>query len=207
MLKVETIPVGYIGTNCHIVYCDETAEAFVVDPGGDPQLIIKKIESLAIKPIAILITHGHLDHIGANDVIAKKYSVPVYIHEADAAMLTSAEKNLSAMLGAGFVCKGADKFIGDNDELALGRHKFKVIHTPGHTPGGVCFFADRVLLSGDTLFKQSVGRTDFPGGSAKILTDSIKNKLFCLPEETVVYPGHEGKTTIGYEKKHNPFII
>ena len=207
MLKVETIPVGYIGTNCHIVYCDETKAAFVVDPGGDPDLIIKKIAALAVKPAAILITHGHLDHIGANDAIAQKYSIPVYIHQADAAMLTSAKKNLSAMLGAGFVCRAADKLLDDNDELTLGRHKFRVIHTPGHTPGGVCFFADQVLLSGDTLFKQSVGRTDFPGGSAKILSDSIKNKLFCLPEETVVYPGHEGKTSIGYEKKHNPFII
>ena len=207
MLKVETIQVGYIGTNCHIVFCDETKAAFIVDPGGDSSKIIKKIADIGVKPVAILITHGHLDHIGANDAIAKKYSIPVYIHEADAAMLTSAEKNLSVMLGEGFICQAADRFLRDNDELALGAHVFKVIHTPGHTPGGICFFADKVLVSGDTLFKQSVGRTDFPGGSAKMLTDSIKNKLFCLPEETVVYPGHEGKTTIGYEKKHNPFII
>lgn len=207
MIKVASLQVGYIATNCHIVYCEETKDAFVIDPGGEPERIIKMIDKLGVRPVAILNTHGHLDHIGANDALAKKYQAKVYIHTDDAAMLTSSKKNLSGMFGVGFVCNPADVLLSDNDEIALGEHLFKVIHTPGHTPGGVCFFSDHVLISGDTLFRQSVGRTDFPTGSAKLLTGSIKNKLFCLPEETVVYPGHEENTTIGYEKKHNPFIL
>ena len=207
MLRVETIQVGYIGTNCHIAYDDESKLAIIVDPGGEPGKIAKLITKLAVKPVSIVNTHGHLDHIGANDFLADKYVVPVHIHSADADMLTDSAKNLSGMFGNGFVCKPADKLLEHGDELILGDYVFRVIHTPGHTPGGCCLYTVGHLFSGDTLFKAAIGRTDFPGGSARTLTNSIKTGLFVLPADTVVYPGHEDNTTIGYEKRSNPFIF
>ena len=205
MMRIETIMVGQMGTNCYLVWDEESKRGFLVDPGEQADKIIRVCSRYEIKPEAILLTHGHFDHIMAAKKVKEYYQIPVYagIHEEE--LLADAEKNLSAMWAEGFTMK-ADDLVVDNQKIEIAGMKVTVIETPGHTSGGVCYYIEKehVLFSGDTLFFESYGRTDFPGGSMFSLIRSLGKKLFVLPDETDVYPGHGQVTSIGYEKTHNP---
>ncbi|WP_312202936.1 MBL fold metallo-hydrolase [Anaerospora hongkongensis] len=205
-MKIIRMEVGSLGTNCYIAYCEDTKEAAIIDPGGDAGEIIAVIGREALKPVCIINTHGHADHILANNKVKEATGVPVYIHGDDADMLVNAQKNLSSFIGKGQTCLPADKILADGDTIAIGKFNLEVIHTPGHSPGGICLKSELVLFSGDTLFAESIGRTDFPGGSYRQLISNIKERLMLLPDETKVYPGHGPDTTIGWERKMNPFI-
>lgn len=197
-----------IGTNCYLVINEETKESVMVDPGAYPAKVKNAVKEQGLKLKAVLLTHAHFDHImGLSDVM-EDVKVPVYVEEADLPMMTDGESNLSSTY-----VRGGYRFeeavpVSDGQQLEIAGFRFHVIHTPGHTPGGCCYYMEQegVLFSGDTLFQTSVGRSDFPGGSASALVRSVKEKLLVLPEETHVYPGHMEETTIGYEKLHNPFI-
>jgi glyoxylase-like metal-dependent hydrolase (beta-lactamase superfamily II) len=152
------------------------------------------------------LTHGHTDHIGALAFVQEATGAAVLIHTADAAMLTGPAKNIPFLGGTKKQSKAADRLLQEGDLIEVGKISIKVIHTPGHTPGGICLAIDNILFTGDTLFAGSIGRTDFPGGSHRQLIESIKKKLLAFPPETIVYPGHGPATTIGEEKKYNPFL-
>ena len=205
-MKILRLEVGSLGTNCYIAWCEDTRQAIVVDPGDDATRIMSAIhkENLTVK--YIVNTHGHADHIGALTKVRQATGAPVLIHQADAAMLTSSTHNLSAYMGPGITCEPADRTIKEGDSITFGNATLVVLETPGHTPGGICLKGDGVVFSGDTLFAESIGRADFPGGSYSQLLQSIRQKLMSLPDDCVVYPGHGPETTIGWERKMNPFI-
>ena len=207
-MKIETFVTGIIGTNTYVAYNETTKEAVLVDPAACTKKLMHFIEEEGLSMKAVLLTHGHFDHImGLSDVM-EDIKIPVYVEEADLPMMMDGESNLSS----GYM-RGGYQFadavpVRDGQQLQIAGFQFRVIHTPGHTPGGCCYYMEQedVLFSGDTLFRTSVGRSDFPGGSASALVRSVKEKLLILPEETHVYPGHMEETTIGYEKRHNPFV-
>jgi len=206
-LRVETLALGAMGTNCYLVMEEETRELLVIDPGDWPERAEKKIEELKAKPIGIFLTHGHFDHIGAARELKKRYDSPIYVLEEETSLLASAQLNLSSMFGKAIEL-APDVQLKDGQELEVLGTKLKVFHTPGHTRGGACFYFPRegLLFSGDTLFCESVGRSDFPTGSMSVLVRSIRERLMILPEETRVFPGHGEETAIGHEKKYNPFL-
>ena len=205
-MKYELVVVGALETNCYLVYCEETRECAVIDPGADPEKIVSTIADLELKPVAVLNTHGHVDHIGANVDIVQKYGVPLMIHAADEGLLQVSDFiELSLLLGAKN-SPAPDRLLADGDEIAVGRRSLRVIHIPGHTPGSVGFVHGGLLFSGDTLFCGGVGRTDLPGGSWKDLERSIRDRILSLPEETVVLPGHGPHTTVAQERSSNPFL-
>lgn len=205
-LQVEILVLSMCATNCYLVKNKETGALLIVDPADAPARIIQKIELMGAKPEGILLTHGHFDHIGAAMQLKEHYQIPVYAHKAEQEILENIDKNLSRMTGMGFTAT-ADHYLSDGDKIELMGCEIRVIHTPGHTIGGTCYYfeSEGVLFAGDTLFRCSVGRTDFPTGSMRTLHDSIHQKLFVLPEETVVYPGHDRATDIRYEKMFNPY--
>jgi glyoxylase-like metal-dependent hydrolase (beta-lactamase superfamily II) len=205
-MKYETLVVGSLETNCYLVYCPETLECAVIDPGGEPDEIIRLISGLGLKPVAILNTHAHVDHVGANKDIKDKFNIPLYIHSADLSILEKAQDSELALFLEAKDSPTPDDFIKEGDEIKIGKSSLKVLHTPGHSPGSVSFLGDGFLLSGDTLFFGGVGRTDFPGGSWQQLESSIKEKILVMPDETIVLPGHGPSTTVGEEKRSNPFI-
>lgn len=203
---IECRAVGAMGANCYLISCLETKKAAIIDPGANSAGLKQWVAEKGVQVEYILLTHGHFDHIGAVDDLRELYHAKVGIHTEDAIMLTSGAHNLSRMVGRSLDFKPADLLLEDGQELHVGNLTFRVITTPGHTLGGVCFLTPEGLISGDTLFDGSIGRTDFPGGSYEDLINSIKNKLLLLPEETKVYPGHGPETTIGREKRANPFL-
>ncbi len=206
-MDYETIIVGPLETNCYLVSCPETMECAIIDPGAEPEAIFRLIAEKSLKPKVILNTHGHIDHIGANKDIKEKFDIPLYIHSDDSSMLKSVlQFEMGIFLGAK-ESPPADHFFEDGEEIDIGKSSLKVIHTPGHSPGSVSFLGDGFLLSGDTLFNGGVGRTDLPGGSWQELVDSIKNKILTMPEEMIVLPGHGPHTSVGQEKRSNPFIL
>lgn len=204
-MRVETITVGAMGTNCYLAWDETTRRGFFVDPGEQAEKIIQVCSRYQVKPEAILLTHGHFDHIMAAKKIKQQYDIPVYagVHEEE--LLADSEMNLSGMWAVPYTMK-ADKLVTDKEVLSIAGMEITVLETPGHTPGGVCYYIkkENVLFAGDTLFCESYGRTDFSGGSMFALLRSLRGKLFVLPEETDVYPGHGQATSIGYEKTHNP---
>ncbi|HML34288.1 MULTISPECIES: MBL fold metallo-hydrolase [Sporomusa] len=205
-MKVIQMGVGHLGTNCYILYCEQTSKAAVIDPGGSAEAIIAEINKAGLKVEYIINTHGHADHVAANDAVKQATGAKVLIHYEDAEMLTSAERNLSIYIGGGMVCQSADRLLSHNDTISIGNIELKVLHTPGHTPGGICLLTDSLLVAGDTLFAGSIGRTDFPGGSYSQLIHSIKENLMPLADDVRVLPGHGPETTIGWERTHNSFI-
>ncbi len=206
-MKVERFVTGIISTNCYLVINEETLQTVVVDPAASSPNLMNHIDAENLKIEAILLTHGHFDHIMGIDGFLKKYNVPVYLHEADKEIINDPKLNQSSTYTAGYTFSEAE-YIQDGQVLTLAGYEFEVFHTPGHTPGCCCFYVrqEGVLFSGDTLFANSVGRTDFPGSSTSDLIRSIREKLLPLPDETRVYPGHMGETAIGHERKNNPYI-
>lgn len=205
-MKIIKMEVGALGTNCYILYCEQTREGLVIDPGGNGEEILALIRRENIKVLFVVNTHGHADHIAANDIISNDTGAVVCVHEEDAPMLISSQSNLSAFIGMPMECQPAQRLLKEGDIIHFGNIEMKVLHTPGHTPGGICLLIDDILIAGDTLFAQSIGRTDFPGGSYSQLIENIKNKLMVLPEHVKVLPGHGPDTTIGDERNMNPFI-
>ena len=206
-MRVEQYCVGDVGTNCYFAINEETGEMLVIDPGDSAGMLARKIREGGWKPQAVLLTHGHFDHAMAAEELAGMFGIQVYAHEAEKETLEQPRLNVSAMIGRRDVYH-ADVFVKDGQALELAGMECRVLHTPGHTEGGCCFYfeKEKVLFSGDTLFCQSVGRTDFPRGSMSQLVRSIKGKLMGLPDEVKVYPGHMSATSIGMERRMNPFL-
>lgn len=200
------LPLGIYAANCYILGCPETKKACVIDPGGEHQKIIDALKLHDLTLEVIVLTHGHMDHIGGLAGLSKDTGAIIAIHEEDREMLADPRINLSNAMGSGEISLKADRLLKDQDKIDFGNLRLKVIHTPGHTKGSICLKANGDLFTGDTLFLRSVGRTDLAGGDQKALTNSIKKKLYKLPEETVVYPGHGPESSIGFEKKSNMVI-
>ena len=187
---------------------EETKEIVVVDPAICPAYVISHVKSNGFQPKAILLTHGHFDHVMGIDDWVKEFDIPVYLHEEEKDVLAKANLNLSYQFGKDYTYDDVQCLKSD-EVIEIAGFSFRVIHTPGHTKGGCCYYveSEEVLISGDTLFAQSVGRSDFPTGNMRTLVNSIKEKLFCLPDTVMVYPGHNDLTCIGDEKAYNPFIL
>ncbi len=208
MIKVDSIRVSVFSTNCYLVRNTETKEGFLIDPGDYEEKLLDVLREKEVKLTAIYLTHGHLDHFMAAERIKAEYNVSVYCHEEELAVLADPVQNLTArFMRNGIVFKDA---IGleDGAEFTAAGVPVKLFHTPGHTPGGCCYYLPEhgILFSGDTLFFRSIGNTEFPGGSMGTLSRSIREKLYTLPEDTVVYAGHGEETDIGSEKRENPFV-
>lgn len=206
LCMIKNIEVGPLSVNCYIVICDKTREGVVIDPGGDETEILAVLKQNAVTVRYILNTHGHFDHVGGNDALKKATGAPVLIHAADAPLLGKAAEHGAAFGLSVGAQGGADGPLDDGMVLKVGDISLTVLHTPGHTRGGVCFLGDGFVVTGDTLFAGSVGRTDFEGGNFGQLIRSIKSKLLPLSEATKVLPGHGPESTIGYEKRLNPFL-
>jgi len=197
-MTLEKIVVGPMQVNCYILGSKDRGEAIIIDPGAEGAKIKKRLLAMGLKASCIVNTHGHADHIGANAA----FDVPVYIHRLDAEFLTNPELNLSAMFEAPFAMPAAQRLLEDGQRIEVAGQNLEVIHTPGHTPGGICLNAGEFVVTGDTLFAQGVGRSDFPYASEKDLLDSIRKRLMTLPDETIIYPGHGPSSTIGEERKN-----
>lgn len=207
MLKIEKYTLGPLETNAYLLVDSEHNQGIVIDPGMNAQALVNRIQNLEIE--AIVLTHAHFDHIGGVDTIRKQKQCPVYLHDAERKWLENAEYNGSTMwpeLGPPITTEPAEYALEDGQRLKLLGQEFLVMHTPGHSPGSVSLLWGEHLFCGDVLFRMSVGRTDLRGGSSKELYNSIHSKLFPLPENTIVYPGHGPETTIGFEKEHNPYV-
>lgn len=202
----EGMAVGSYYANCYIVGSDSTNEAAIIDPGADFNLIDKKIIELGLEPKIIILTHAHGDHIGAVIDFVNKYGTKVYIHKEDAEMLKDGNKNFTKALTGKNISIIPNVELKDNDEIKLGDLNFEIIHTPGHTRGGICIKVGNIMMTGDTLFNKSIGRTDFPGGSFDEIINSIKEKIFKYDDDIIIYPGHNSPSTIKSEKMGNPFV-
>ena len=203
---IEKLEVGPIMANCFILGCESTKEAVVVDPGDDADRILMALAKAELQVKYLVNTHGHFDHVGANKRMKEVTGAPIAIHPGDEPMLTELSRS-AAMFGLSAEnSPPADRLLNHGDEICFGETTLKVIHTPGHSPGGICLYTPGHLFAGDALFAGSIGRTDLPGGDFDTLISSIKTKLFTLPEETVVYTGHGPETSIGNEKRMNPFL-
>ena len=205
-MEVIEYQTGPLRVNTYLVF-DETKEAFLVDPGSYLKQISNKIIEKELDLKYIVLTHGHGDHIGGIDLLKADFpDVKVVALAEEKETLNDPVKNNSAVILGGQISMDADIYAHDGEILKVGNMDLKLVATPGHTPGGMSVILEDVVFCGDTLFKGSIGRSDFPGGDYLTLIDSIKTRLFALPDETKVYPGHMAKTTIGWEKKHNPFV-
>lgn len=201
MTKLKTLVLRFLSVNCYIVSDETTKRALIVDPGSDAGFIQNAVDKMEVKPEGILLTHAHVDHISAVPEISKTYNIPVWLHKNDIPLYFAKENELQPWMSA------VPNLPQPVEECPTAGLTFRIIHTPGHSKGSCCFYFphDRFILTGDTLFCGTYGRTDFPGGSYPEIMDSIKNKLLKLPEEVVVHPGHDQKTTIG-EELENPMF-
>ena len=212
-MKINHYVVGMVQTNCYIVINDETKECFIIDPGASGKQIAEKLRQDNLIPVAVLLTHGHFDHAASAKTLAKEFDIKIYAHEEEADTLRDPQKNVSWMIQLK-ESYDADVFLKDNQVINLAGFEIKVLHTPGHTEGGCCYYIaeEAVVFTGDTLFAQSVGRTDFPGGSMSQIVRSIQEKLMTLNEagnletDIMVYPGHNDPTTIETERMENPYL-
>lgn len=204
----ETIVVGELGVNCYLLADSQTKEGVVIDPGGEAERIIAAVKASGIQVTGILNSHGHFDHIGANRRLVEASGAPLRIHKDDEPFLSRAAASAELYGLHADNSPPPAAYLAEGEIISFGSHQLKVIHTPGHSPGGCCFYLPEagILISGDSLFAESIGRTDLPGGSQAQLVGAIRAKLLTLPETTKVFPGHGPSTTIGHEKKYNPYL-
>lgn len=205
-MKIDSMVVGPLGVNCYIL--SDGGEAFIVDPGGHADEIAKFLDSKSLKPVAIINTHGHFDHIGAVAELAERYNIPFRLHKGDEFLV---EKGAETSVMFGFKpmeIPEIKSYLEDGEKITLGDMTVEVMHTPGHSPGGVCLYINGLgaVITGDSLFLESIGRSDFPYGDHGSLIQSIKSRLMCLDDSVKVYPGHGPSSTIGHEKSFNPFL-
>jgi len=209
-VKIDRLILGEYATNCYVLRSSETAkDGVIIDTGLAAERLMDFLRRNNLNPVAVVLTHGHIDHIAGVTVLRGEYPhIKVYIHKFDAEMLTTASSNLSVLTGALFSTEPADILVEDKSVIEQAGIKLKVLHTPGHTAGGICLYSkdEGIVFTDDTLFADSIGRTDFPGGSMTQLLKNVKEKLFTLPGNTIVYPGHGPVTTIEQEKTHNQFF-
>lgn len=207
-MEIKCLVLGIVRTNCYIVYTEETKKAVIIDPAADSRRITEEISALGVTPEAVLLTHGHFDHMLAADSLRNGYHIPVCILKEDAELLKAPDLNCSEQFLHMSYGISADEELADGQPLSFLDGALTVIATPGHTEGSCCYYAagEDILFSGDTLFQRSVGRTDLPTGRASQISASIREKLFVLPDNTLVLSGHGDQTTIGEEKQFNPYV-
>ena len=208
-MHIEQLIVGSMGVCCYVVHCEDTLEGIVIDPGGDEKRILAYCDKAKVKVKAIVATHGHPDHVCGNAVLREKTGAPIVMFAGEAKFFGLEEtRRYFSILGLP-ESPPPDRTVSDGETIAFGKEGLTVIHTPGHTPGGICLYSAPHLFTGDTLFAGGVGRTDFPGGNSAMLLRSLRERLLTLPEDTIVWPGHGyggESSTIGMEKKSNPFL-
>ncbi len=203
---ILTMEVGPLGTNCYVVVCNATQQAAVIDPGGSPQAILEQIEKRGWQVKAVINTHGHFDHVMGNQEIMTATGAPLYLHEDDVEILREAPRDMAQFMPPHGDPGTPTVLLHEGDTIQVGNLSFQVIHTPGHTPGGICLLLDKDLICGDTLFAGSIGRTDLRGGNYPQIIQSIQEKIMPLPDDVVAYPGHGPATTIGRERQINPYV-
>ena len=201
-MRIDVIVVGQMEVNCYVVSSEKTRNAALIDPGDDYARIEGFLSKQNLKAGFIVHTHGHIDHIQADN----DFNLPIYVHRLDAELLNNPLTNLSGFLSMPLKVRGDIRPLEDSEKLGLDDISLEVIHTPGHTPGGICLKANGIIFTGDTLFAEGIGRTDFPGASQEQLLMSIRNRLLIFPDDTIIYPGHGASSTIGHERMNNPFL-
>ena len=205
MARIHTLVVGQLQTNCYIIQSQK--EAVIIDPGAEPERIVRLAKDLGVTPSRIIATHSHFDHVLGVDKLRTSFKIPFQIHKADLPILQSMQSRVRQFMGFDVPPPPkVDSYVQDGDIVKCGTDKIRVIHTPGHSPGSISLQGDSYVLTGDALFNQSIGRTDLPGGDLEILLNSIRKKLFALDDDTVVYPGHGPETSVGDERLANPFV-
>lgn len=205
-MEIIRIIAGIYAANCYIVYSKETGKGLIVDPGGDVDEIVRLVKDRDIQVTGIVLTHGHADHIGGLKDLKEKFDVDIMIHEDDREMLVDANINLSNMMSMDSIELNPDRILKDGDIIHLDDNEILVIHTPGHTRGGICLKIGDNIITGDTLFQGSIGRTDLFGGDFDSIINSIKTKLMMYKDEIKIFPGHGAPSTIGYERSNNPYL-
>ncbi len=206
-VQIRSVALGVYQTNCYTVRCGD--QLWIVDAGFDPEPLIELASESGLKPAAIILTHAHPDHIAGVPAVLERFpATPVFVHEAEARWLTDPDLNLSSLMGQPLSIEPADRLLHDGETLSLNGSTWRVLHTPGHSPGSISLACEDVpvVIAGDALFSGSVGRTDFPNSDPAVLAESIRSKLYTLSEDTTVFPGHGPSTTIGHEKATNPFV-
>ena len=204
---LKTLPVGTLGTNCYILGCEKTHAGVIIDPGGEAPRIIDEAAADRLEIQYIINTHAHIDHIQANEELRKTFSCPLCIHEKDEESYGNPDLNLSSpVLCSPITFPPADKKLREGDKIEIGELSLSILHTPGHTPGSISIIVEKDVFTGDALFAGGIGRTDLPGGDYDLLMKSIREKLLTLPDDFLIHPGHGPSSTIGTEKKGNPWL-
>ncbi|MEA1980871.1 MAG: MBL fold metallo-hydrolase [candidate division Zixibacteria bacterium] len=207
-MKISTIVVGPFAVNCYLLW-DDNGEGVIIDPGAEKDKIIETVNKAGFSPKAILLTHGHGDHIAAVADIKAKYNIPLYIGNGEEDLLKNPSANVSAYFDEPIIAPDADYLLEDKQIIKFGSIEFQILSTPGHSPAGICYLNEKenLLFTGDTLFAGSIGRTDFPGCSTEKLLSSIREKILVLPDGIICFPGHGSHTTVGTERNSNPFLV